>query len=210
MACELARFGEENAGQTLGRDRGPVAFDTASEGYSQRYQRRREMRRRMPPLSGRARIRADLAAPDPRWDDLKGLRWEIAMAYYVRMPVEGSAEAVLIEVSANGEGDELVRAAQPGAVIDRVGESVQAAVAKLRPAVAAVTEQLTKMPTRPDHITVEFGIKFTAELGAVIANAGSEASFGITMTWDKGELDDQDHKALPDRPPAGGSSAQPG
>lgn len=107
------------------------------------------------------------------------------MSYYVRMPVEGESEPVLIEV-ASGDGDELVRAARPGAVIDRMGESMQAAVARLRPAVAAVAQELVRLPQPPKEVTVEFGITFTAELGAVIANVGSEGSFTVTMTWENG------------------------
>ena len=37
----------------------------------------------------------------------------------------------------------------------------------------------------PDNIEVEFGIKLDAEAGAMVAKAGTEASFNVTLTWQR-------------------------
>lgn len=36
----------------------------------------------------------------------------------------------------------------------------------------------------PDHIEVEFGIKFDVEAGVIIAKASMEASLNVKLTWD--------------------------
>ncbi|MBF8189644.1 hypothetical protein ITP53_28705 [Nonomuraea sp. K274] len=104
------------------------------------------------------------------------------MSYYLRMPVDG-AEPVVIEVTAEEDG--MVRAARPGTVIDRIDESVQAAVERLRPAVTAVAETFARLPMGPKEVSVEFAVKFTAEAGAVIASTAAEGSFQVTVTWER-------------------------
>jgi hypothetical protein len=37
----------------------------------------------------------------------------------------------------------------------------------------------------PDNIEVEFGIKLDAEAGAMVAKAGTEASFNVTLSWQR-------------------------
>jgi hypothetical protein len=37
----------------------------------------------------------------------------------------------------------------------------------------------------PDNIEVEFGIKLDAEAGAMVAKASTEASFNVTLTWQR-------------------------
>jgi hypothetical protein len=39
------------------------------------------------------------------------------------------------------------------------------------------------MPSRPDEVSLEFGMQFNAEFGAVIAKSGAEAHMSVTMTW---------------------------
>src|SRR5215469_2453508 len=39
---------------------------------------------------------------------------------------------------------------------------------------------------RPGHVEVEFGIKFDAEFGVIVAKLTAEASMTVTMAWDNG------------------------
>jgi hypothetical protein len=36
----------------------------------------------------------------------------------------------------------------------------------------------------PDHASIEFGLRLDASAGAVIAKAGIEAHFIVTLNWD--------------------------
>lgn len=51
----------------------------------------------------------------------------------------------------------------------------------------AVTEALDtfKEGLKPDEITVSFGIRFTAEAGAVIARTSLEGTLGMEMKWQR-------------------------
>ena len=37
---------------------------------------------------------------------------------------------------------------------------------------------------QPDHVEVEFGIKFDAEFGVIVAKVTAEASMTVKMTWE--------------------------
>ena len=41
---------------------------------------------------------------------------------------------------------------------------------------------------RPGHVEVEFGIKFDAEFGVIVAKLTAEASMTVTMAWDNGRM----------------------
>ena len=42
------------------------------------------------------------------------------------------------------------------------------------------------LANRPTQVDVEFGIKFDAQAGALIAKAGMEASINVKLTWERG------------------------
>jgi len=97
------------------------------------------------------------------------------------MPLE-SGGIVTIEVA-----DDAEAAIGP---VGRVNEAAAATVRTLRGALAeispAVDEAVTQLRTaasRPDKITVQFGIKITGETNAIIAKASTEANFTITAEW---------------------------
>jgi hypothetical protein len=47
------------------------------------------------------------------------------------------------------------------------------------------TVQDIKIAERPHTVSVEFGLKLDAEVGAYIAKASAEAGFKVTMTWER-------------------------
>jgi NTP-dependent ternary system trypsin peptidase co-occuring protein len=42
------------------------------------------------------------------------------------------------------------------------------------------------MAEPPDEIAIEFGVKLSADVGAIIARTGGEANFKISLRWQKG------------------------
>jgi Trypsin-co-occurring domain 1 len=102
------------------------------------------------------------------------------MAYLVEVPVDG-AQPVLMEVEEAGDG--VVRAARPGEVVAAATESFQAALARFRPMASAMVQQFRELGERPQEISVEFGLKLTAEAGMVIAHTGGEANFKVSLLW---------------------------
>jgi alkanesulfonate monooxygenase SsuD/methylene tetrahydromethanopterin reductase-like flavin-dependent oxidoreductase (luciferase family) len=102
------------------------------------------------------------------------------MAYLVEVPVDG-APPVLMEVAEVDDG--VVRASRPGEVVATAAESFQAALARFRPMASAMVTQFRELGERPQEISVEFGLKLTAEAGMVIAQTGGEANFKVSLVW---------------------------
>jgi hypothetical protein len=82
------------------------------------------------------------------------------------------------EVVTRGWGDDRGRRAA-----SRANETLEAALAKVRPVADAVLESLSGLASRPGEITVEFAIQMTSEADIYIAKLGAAASFKIAMTW---------------------------
>ena len=72
-------------------------------------------------------------------------------------------------------------------VAEAVVPTFEAALDKVRPVADAVITKLKGLATAPDQIQVEFGLKLTAQAGAIIAAAGGEANFKVALTWKRPE-----------------------
>jgi hypothetical protein len=57
------------------------------------------------------------------------------------------------------------------------------ALERVKPAADALLSKLRALAEPPDEMTVAFGVKLTATAGAVLASAGMEANYTVTMTW---------------------------
>jgi hypothetical protein len=56
------------------------------------------------------------------------------------------------------------------------------AIERLRPAAEAILHAFRELNT-PAEMGLEFGIKFNAKAGAIIASVDSEATFKVTLKW---------------------------
>ncbi|MGW2559297.1 CU044_2847 family protein [Streptomyces sp. NPDC001514] len=92
----------------------------------------------------------------------------------VRVEVEGQQETGIDRVG-RGSASEVVRGS---------AQTLQEALAHIRPAVDAVADSVRGLASRPDSVSVEFGIKLSAEAGVVVAKAASEANFAVRLEWD--------------------------
>jgi len=63
-------------------------------------------------------------------------------------------------------------------------DTLRNAVDRVRPAVVDIVDSLRGMPRRPDRITLEFGVKVTAEAGVVVAKTAAEAHFAVGVEWE--------------------------
>ena len=68
-------------------------------------------------------------------------------------------------------------------IVERAGQTFEAALDKVRPAAAAIIEKLQDLSRAPSEIGVEFGIKFGAKGNAFITSADTEANFKVTLKW---------------------------
>jgi hypothetical protein len=88
-------------------------------------------------------------------------------------------ESVVVEVDDQYHGATRVNARDRLAQAERLFEDN---LGQIRDATAKVLTTL-RDTARPDEIKLAFGIKLTAEAGAVIARSGLEGNIGVEMVW---------------------------
>ncbi|MGW5422692.1 CU044_2847 family protein [Streptomyces sp. NPDC003943] len=67
--------------------------------------------------------------------------------------------------------------------VARSAEAVSQAMTTIRSMAERVRGTVAQMAVRPESVQVEFGIKFDAEAGAVIAKTGVEAAVTVKLAW---------------------------
>ncbi|MEV5096573.1 CU044_2847 family protein [Streptomyces rochei] len=79
---------------------------------------------------------------------------------------------------------EPIRRRRPADGVSGAADTLRGAVDRVRPAVSDIVDSLRSMPRRPDRITLEFGVKVTAEAGVVVARSTAEAHFTVGVEWE--------------------------
>jgi hypothetical protein len=90
-------------------------------------------------------------------------------------------DVVLVEVEA--DGPEISPVSRGGDVIRSAATSLDDALRQVRKAASTALANFREMDVRPDEVQVEFGVKLTAQAGAVIAKTGVEGHLKIKLTW---------------------------
>lgn len=101
------------------------------------------------------------------------------MACLVAVPLEDGG-AVVVEMDEGPGG--VVKAARSGELVGRATQSLESALDAVTPAARSALAKLREVA--PDSITVEFGLKLTAEVGAVITRTTGECNFKVTLRWE--------------------------
>ncbi len=105
----------------------------------------------------------------------------------MRRLVEFSLEdgnSILVEVEEPELGG-LVRASRTDEVITKAKQTLEKSLENVKPAAQFVIAQLRKLHDAPDEIQISFGLKLSAEAGAVLASAGAEANYNVVLKWTK-------------------------
>lgn len=81
-------------------------------------------------------------------------------------------------------------------VTEQSAKAINSAMNTIRGMAQRVSETVKSLPVaeRPTQIEVEFGLTLSAEAGAMVAQAGAEASFNVRLTWERSaeaEADDR-------------------
>jgi hypothetical protein len=92
---------------------------------------------------------------------------------------------VLVEVDEAGAGP-VTRGGRREDLVTRADGTLEQALRRIGPVTAAAFEQLRQVANPPDEIDIEFGVKLSADLGAIIARTGGEANFQISLRWRRG------------------------
>jgi hypothetical protein len=98
---------------------------------------------------------------------------------------DDSGDTVLVEVdepAEEGSGEEKAAFKSWRKPVD-ASQTLDEALDSVAPAAGALVSKLRALVDPPDETTVAFGVKLTASAGAVLASAGVEANYTVTMKW---------------------------
>jgi Trypsin-co-occurring domain 1 len=101
----------------------------------------------------------------------------------VEFPVAGGGTVLVAATRSPSSDGALFRGGGPRDVVARSAETIQSAIAQLKPAAQALVDTFIELPRRPDDISVTFGIELSAEAGAIIASTAASANFSVTISW---------------------------
>ncbi|MDA2806473.1 CU044_2847 family protein [Nocardiopsis suaedae] len=101
------------------------------------------------------------------------------MSQYFELPIDGHAP-IRVEVE-DSEVGMVPAGAGPGP--GRFKESLNEALDRIRPVAEAIAEKVAALPSRPEQVQAELGMKFSTDLGVVIARSKAESHITITLTW---------------------------
>jgi len=90
--------------------------------------------------------------------------------------------SLFAEVDEPSENDGRV-GLNPTEMATKAQKTFEQALENVQPVASIIIGKLRQLDQPADEIEVKFGIKLTAEAGAVIAMAGGEVNYEITLKW---------------------------
>lgn len=108
------------------------------------------------------------------------------MKQLVEFPLEDGG-MILVEVDEPESAGKRARVARGDKTVERANQNFETAMDKVKPTANAVISKLRGLYDPPQEISVEFGLKLSAEAGVVLAAAGIEANYRVTLKWQKSE-----------------------
>ena len=89
----------------------------------------------------------------------------------------------LVEVD-EPETTAVERVALPsGQLALKAQQTFEEALDKVKPVASTIISKLRNLNTPADEVEVKFGLKLTAEAGAIFSSVGGEVSYEITLKW---------------------------
>jgi hypothetical protein len=92
---------------------------------------------------------------------------------------------VLIEVEETELEKGRVPVSRKPGVPEEATKEFEKALDNIRPVADTIVRKFRDLGSNPDNIGIEFGIKMSAQAGAIIAATGVEANFKITLSWNR-------------------------
>ena len=102
------------------------------------------------------------------------------MKRLIEFPLQAGG-SVIVEVDEPAPEGGVVRAARPGEIAARAGQTFEDTLDKIKPAAQAIIAKLRSLSDPPDEV----GVKLSAEARTFVASAGAEANYKVTLKWKK-------------------------
>jgi len=104
------------------------------------------------------------------------------LKHFVEFKMEDGS-TIIIEVDEPETGGTTRASRRPGEIAEEAKVTFEHALNKIRPATEKVITSLRGLAQKPDEIEMEFGFSLNAVAGVVIASAGTEANYKVTLRW---------------------------
>jgi hypothetical protein len=91
--------------------------------------------------------------------------------------------SIMVEMAEPVSPDGVLRAGRRDQLADKASDTFEAALEKVKPAASSMIAKLRSLPDAPEEIEVEFGLKLSAEAGAIVASVSGEAHYKVTLKW---------------------------
>jgi hypothetical protein len=73
----------------------------------------------------------------------------------------------------------------PAVVVQKSAEALDSAMNAIHSMARRVAATVDALSDPPGQVEVEFGLKLTADAGALIARAGSECTINVKLSWER-------------------------
>lgn len=109
------------------------------------------------------------------------------MKKLIEFPLDdGDVLLVEVDVEESPDGLEQVARNQHGEGLpEKAAMTFHRAMDKVKPAAEAIIQRLRGLSEPPDEMEVEFGLKLSADAGAVVASTGMSANYTVKLKWKK-------------------------
>lgn len=108
------------------------------------------------------------------------------MKHLVEFPLEDGS-TILVEVDEPDGAGRTARVKRGDKTVREANQTFEKALDRVKPTANIVISKLRGLYDSPDEISVEFGLKLSAKAGIVLAAAGIEANYKVTLKWQKDE-----------------------
>ena len=96
---------------------------------------------------------------------------------------QNSADAAPLMVEFPLEGGVRGITRTPADLAAKSSEVIDEAMGTINEMSERFRQTVERMPVRPSQIELSFGIKLSAEVGAIVSRVGGEAALGVRMVW---------------------------
>lgn len=109
------------------------------------------------------------------------------MKRIVEFPLE-NGDSILVEVDKQAPTDDRISLGDE--VAQKAQQTFESALEKVKPVANAIMTKVRSLNEPADEVEVKFGLKMSAELGAIVASGTAEANYEITLKWKRDSKDD--------------------
>lgn len=109
------------------------------------------------------------------------------MKRIVEFPLE-NGDSILVEVDEPALIDDRIGLRDE--VVQKATQTFESALDKVKPVANVILNKIRNLHQPADEVEVKFGIKISAELGAVVASGSGEVNYEITLKWKRESQDD--------------------